>query len=176
MYILFVWIYLKIIITTATATTNDYRQEFTKVWTAPIPNKSKNPEAESLIQEKWHLANNFVYGSNDVDFIPDPYISSEETTVPTVMRIKYGEGSYSPNGSSNTGHAGGVDFYSRPFGNHSYARALLQYDMAFDTSFDWMRGGKLPGLYGGKKKIIILLANCLALFVDHCFIDIPFPC
>ncbi|ORZ25504.1 hypothetical protein BCR42DRAFT_315217 [Absidia repens] len=121
-------------------------------------NDGEYSEADSLLQETWQLANNYIYGSNDISFIPDPYISSslpngtmssQTPSSSTVMRIKYGEGSYSPSGSTDAGRTGGLDFYSRPFGNQSYARALLQYDMAFDASFDWMRGGKLPGLYGG---------------------------
>ncbi|CAO3597770.1 unnamed protein product [Absidia cylindrospora] len=119
---------------------------------------SEYSETDSLLQETWRLANSYIYGSNDISFIPDPYISSsfsngtmssQTPSSSAVMRIKYGEGSYSPKGSTNAGRTGGLEFYSRPFGNHSYAKALLRYDMAVDTSFDWIRGGKLPGLYGG---------------------------
>ncbi|KAI8342978.1 hypothetical protein BC941DRAFT_447826 [Chlamydoabsidia padenii] len=107
-----------------------------------------------FIQRKWQLANSYMYGNTDISFVPDPYppqgSAMSNHNQSTVMRVMYGEGSYSPKGSTGDHRSGGAEFYSTPFGNQSYARALLRYDMAVDAAFDWVQGGKLPGIYGGK--------------------------
>lgn len=105
------------------------------------------PPPEDFIHQEWQIANNYMYGSPDISFIPDPY---DRHNGSSVMRVLYGAGSYSPKGSTGDHLSGGAEFYSTPFGNQSYARALLEYDMAMDAGFDWISGGKLPGIYGGR--------------------------
>ena len=55
---------------------------------------------------------------------------------------------------------GGTQFYS--YGFEPATEAYLQYDVFFDASFDFVRGGKLPGLFGGK-------GHCSGGRNDHCF-------
>ncbi|GAA5869478.1 hypothetical protein JCM16303_000484 [Sporobolomyces ruberrimus] len=46
----------------------------------------------------------------------------------------------------------GSQFFMTPIRVDSNVQtAVLQYDVAFDTGFDFVKGGKLPGLYGSEK-------------------------
>ena len=63
-----------------------------------------------------------------------------------------------PNNScaANLINKGGVGFYAYPIGQtgtsvFSVNEITFQYDIYFDPKFDWVKGGKLPGLYGGVK-------------------------
>ena len=56
--------------------------------------------------------------------------------------------------AANTGNKGGVGFYSYPLGTTGVSvfpqtEISFQYDIYFDPNFNWVKGGKLPGLYGG---------------------------
>ena len=61
-----------------------------------------------------------------------------------------------PNNScaANLNSKGGVGFYAYPIGQSGASvfpmnEITFQYDIYFDPKFDWVKGGKLPGLYGG---------------------------
>jgi hypothetical protein len=83
-------------------------------------------------------------------FVPDPFPNSQppsSASFPSpsgpVLQITYPKGGF---GSSSSG----AQFYS--LWNSTYAAfktMLLTYEVAFDPTFDWVRGGKLPGLRGG---------------------------
>lgn len=62
----------------------------------------------------------------------------------TGIRVVYPKGSYSSGGPS-----GGANFYAHL--NIPKSRYLfLRYEIRFEDGFDFVVGGKLPGLYGGK--------------------------
>ncbi|XP_069105634.1 uncharacterized protein [Argopecten irradians] len=64
-----------------------------------------------------------------------------------VMKVKYADGSY-----SNTKNIPrGVQFYSQPPGVKGHSELTLSYDVYFPHNFDWVQGGKLPGLWGGSQ-------------------------
>ncbi len=44
---------------------------------------------------------------------------------------------------------GGADFYASPLSLSSATNVTLEYSVFFSASFDFVLGGKLPGLYGG---------------------------
>ena len=77
---------------------------------------------------------------NDVSFTNDPFAT---TSPAPVFTVDYPAGSYS-------GGTGGTEFSTyfnesgTPFGT-----VLLSYEVAFDSNFNWVKGGKLPGLRGG---------------------------
>ncbi|PWN43052.1 polysaccharide lyase family 14 protein, partial [Ceraceosorus guamensis] len=59
-----------------------------------------------------------------------------------------------PVGSSNPGSepVGGTQFYAAtPLNLTSALAVTLSYSVFFPASFDWVKGGKLPGLYGGRE-------------------------
>lgn len=58
-----------------------------------------------------------------------------------------------PNGSINPGNKpqGGAEFYGQPLDLRSATNTSLQYSVFFPHDFEFVKGGKLPGLYGGHK-------------------------
>jgi hypothetical protein len=69
------------------------------------------------------------------------------------LRVLYGQGS-SANSCSDCANPGGAQFYTSlaAMGKARLARApvlYLRYYLEFPSGFDFGRGGKLPGLYGG---------------------------
>ncbi|EJD06234.1 polysaccharide lyase family 14 protein, partial [Fomitiporia mediterranea MF3/22] len=44
---------------------------------------------------------------------------------------------------------GGADFYATPLPLADASNVTLEYSVFFPKGFDWVQGGKLPGLYGG---------------------------
>ncbi|KAI8073288.1 hypothetical protein BC940DRAFT_357782 [Gongronella butleri] len=143
---LLIWLAFFLVVSHADA---DYRkQQFQRTWTAPIVPKSqlKSPDdnTSEFIEHHWNVSNQ-IQGSRDVKFVNDPSLSSQ-----SVLRVFYPKGSFSPAGSRSSGSVeGGVLFHSRPFGKNQYNKALLSYDVYFPPDFDWVLGGKLPGIEGG---------------------------
>lgn len=45
---------------------------------------------------------------------------------------------------------GGSGFYVYPI-NGSITNASFEYEVYFPTNFDWVKGGKLPGIFGGRQ-------------------------
>lgn len=119
----------------------------TQTWIAPFPSDTTS-SAIDYITENWFTSSNSIYGSNDVSFVQDPF---ENNSTSNVVKVVYPAGSYAPVGTknNNTGTTGGLEFYSVPDNGAIYNTALLSYDLAFDSSFDWVKGGKLPGIFGG---------------------------
>ncbi|KAK6909724.1 hypothetical protein I203_103745 [Kwoniella mangroviensis CBS 8507] len=58
-----------------------------------------------------------------------------------------------PSGSINPGNKpqGGAEFYAAPLDITRATNASLEYSVYFPPDFDFVKGGKLPGLYGGHK-------------------------
>lgn len=46
--------------------------------------------------------------------------------------------------------AGGTGLYALPMDLTKATTVTLQYSVNFGAGFDWVLGGKLPGLYGGR--------------------------
>ncbi|WNE41320.1 MAG: hypothetical protein AM1032_000060 [Mycoplasmataceae bacterium] len=97
--------------------------------------------------ELWN-ANKYMINASQIDTYKDPLSSKK------VMRVTYPKGSF---GLDWPGHSdyGGAQFISSPrflseFDDDAYVR--LEYKFMFEKSFDWVNGGKLPGLYGGEGK------------------------
>ncbi|WP_447556354.1 polysaccharide lyase [Vreelandella sp. EE22] len=61
------------------------------------------------------------------------------------LRVHYPAGSSSPGDEP----LGGAGFYSDPYSLEGAERACLSYKVRFPSGFDFVKGGKLPGLYGG---------------------------
>lgn len=62
------------------------------------------------------------------------------------LRVRY------PAGSSSPGERpiGGAGFYSDPVSLQGADQVCLSYKIRFPSDFDFVKGGKLPGLYGGE--------------------------
>jgi hypothetical protein len=70
-------------------------------------------------------------------------------THPLFLRVRYPQGSISPGAVSRYNvPLGGSQFFARlPIGPQEAVR--LSYAVRFSSNFSFVRGGKLPGLYGG---------------------------
>jgi hypothetical protein len=65
------------------------------------------------------------------------------------LRIKYPKGSWSPEATRKAGlPVGGTQFYGAVLSSPA-TDVTLTYSIRFPNEFNWVKGGKLPGLYGG---------------------------
>lgn len=89
-----------------------------------------------------------TWGKDNRDWVKDP--SNDKAKV---LRINYPKGTSTPSSKWNPPKVkGGSGFYAAPIPSSIIARAkfvTFQYDVFFPKNFDYKRGGKLPGLYGG---------------------------
>lgn len=67
---------------------------------------------------------------------------------PAVMQLLYPQDSIDPGNRATP--AGGADFYATPLDLREARSVALEYSVFFPADFDWVQGGKLPGIYGGK--------------------------
>ena len=112
----------------------------------------------SSTDTKAHLVANWSLGKGRVQdnpenlrFVNDPFPDSpppgtNSSTSPTspVLRVTYPKGSY----SHDTGGAQLYTLWNTTDGS-SFNSMMVTYEVAFDAGFDWVKGGKLPGLRGG---------------------------
>lgn len=87
---------------------------------------------------EWSAAR-LKWGDENVKGVNDPAGGSQR-----VLQIHYPAGSL-----VNTEVPGGTSFNAWPF--PAVDEALFQFDIMFSENFDFVKGGKLPGLYGGEK-------------------------
>ncbi|GAA6004800.1 hypothetical protein JCM11491_002235 [Sporobolomyces phaffii] len=76
--------------------------------------------------------------SEFVTFVADPLKGSRDV----VLSVEYPKGQYTG------GEKGGANMRLRVFGEGK-TRAMISYQVGFEDSFDFVKGGKLPGLFGG---------------------------
>lgn len=65
------------------------------------------------------------------------------------LRVTYPAHTSSPSDSETTGLRGGGGFYTSPAILEGSDHVCLGYQVRFPDGFDFVKGGKLPGLYGG---------------------------
>jgi hypothetical protein len=92
--------------------------------------------------EDWDPASQILYGASNARVVRGDRFGP-------VLRVLYPAGS-SSNSYAKEGHpVGGLEFLARlPAGGESRS-VLLSYWLRFGPNFQWVRGGKLPGLCGG---------------------------
>ena len=66
-----------------------------------------------------------------------------------VIRVNYPKGSYDPGSMNRLGLPRGGANFLLAFPDSGYRCVMLQYRVRFPAGFDFVKGGKLPGLYGG---------------------------
>ncbi|KAL2914617.1 hypothetical protein HK105_205755 [Polyrhizophydium stewartii] len=82
-----------------------------------------------------------AYGADNRDWVRDPAGSGQY-----VLQVTYPAGSFHPKGTP----VGGTGFYASPIDISAAKSVTFQYDVYFPADFNFVRGGKLPGLYGGR--------------------------
>jgi hypothetical protein len=65
----------------------------------------------------------------------------------STMTVTYAKGSSAPSAGAPYGGAQ----LCVPFAGGSAADVTISYDVRFPVGFQWVKGGKLPGVYGGKQ-------------------------
>jgi len=118
----------------------------------PSSNLSSNATG-SFIISKWGLSKGEIqHAPQDLSFVPDPFptfqipsdtAAGKNASSGPVLRVDYPAQGFSADSS-------GAQFLSLFNGSQPFQTMLLTYDVAFDTNFNWMKGGKLPGIRGGK--------------------------
>ncbi|KAI9256651.1 hypothetical protein BDA99DRAFT_516986 [Phascolomyces articulosus] len=123
--------------------TSDDTSAWRKAWGIP-PNST-----EGWI---WPSGRGTDYNNHRV--VDDPAViipigEEESRGVEKVLQITYPKGSINPKGT--LGPQGGIGFYAEPIVLHEQAKfAIFEYQVYFPKDFDFVLGGKLPGLYGGR--------------------------
>jgi len=115
--------------------------------TAMHLNDTQRPARETT--ELWRTTS-FPSGSHFLDAFKPQHLwgSISTATDPVggsdnVLKVHYALGSYSVTKTIDRG----AQFYSHVTPSHT--AMMLSYDVFFPHDFDFVRGGKLPGLYGG---------------------------
>jgi len=120
--------------------------------TLPFPQATLNSSStQSYIASKWGLSKGRIQnGASNLAFVDDPFpqgaapYDTGNNTNSSVLQVQYPAGSFQDN------DVGGAQFYAMWNSSGSaFQSMLVTYDVAFDTDFDWVKGGKLPGLRGG---------------------------
>ncbi|BGO98425.1 hypothetical protein JCM10021v2_002085 [Rhodotorula toruloides] len=93
--------------------------------------------AVSYIDSSW--TRNKGGSAETLSFVDDPLDAGGGP----VLQVVYKKGSYSGGG------VGGIGNWQFPVFGDKKNRAVLSYEVGFSKDFDFVKGGKLPGLFGG---------------------------
>jgi len=114
----------------------------------PFPAATQtSSDTQSFIISRWSLSKGRIQdGGEDLAFVDDPFpnipVPGSSATSGPVLQVTYPAGSYSKD-------TGGAQFINLWNTSTPLQSALVSYEIAFDSGFNWVQGGKLPGLRGG---------------------------
>lgn len=118
----------------------------------PFPSSTQsNTDTQTTILQGWSVNRERIQqGTENIAFVSDPFpnyqlpgSASFPSPSGSVLQVTYPKGGFGSSGS-------GAQFYSMwNSTGASFKTMLLTYEVAFDSTFDWVQGGKLPGLRGG---------------------------
>ncbi|CAL1707560.1 unnamed protein product [Somion occarium] len=136
----------------ATAESLASQYSLTTSTSIPFPTATlSNTDAQSFIVSQWSLSKGKIQdGSGNLAFVQDPFPnasvpgSSDTSSSGPVLQVTYPAGTF----SSSTGGAQLYSLWNTSDGSQFHS-VLLTYEVAFDTNFQFVKGGKLPGLRGG---------------------------
>ncbi|WP_205742703.1 polysaccharide lyase [Onishia niordana] len=97
-------------------------------------------DVETVVREE--IGAHRAWGLDNVEMLT----STADGREMPALRVAYPAGTSSP---SDAGR-GGAGFYVAPQALAGAERACLRYRVRFSPGFDFVKGGKLPGLYGGE--------------------------
>lgn len=96
-------------------------------------------------ERHWRIGETKMFGWENLEII---HSSAKKTNY--FLRVRYPKGSFSPSETKKLGRkVGGAQFLSQPQELFPVDEVRLQYKVKFRKNFDFVKGGKLPGLYGG---------------------------
>lgn len=135
-------------LTSATAVASQF--SLTTSTSMPFPTATlSNSDTQSFMVAGWSLSKGRIQnGADDLEFVADPFPSSPvpgtSASSGPVLQVTYPEGSF----SHDTGGAQLFSLWNTTDGS-KFNSVLLSYEVAFDSDFAFVKGGKLPGLRGG---------------------------
>jgi len=119
----------------------------------PFPSATQsNGDTQKTLLDGWSVNQGRIQqGAGNIEFVSDPFPnyhlpSSSLFPSPSgpVLQVTYVKG-----GDGSTGS--GTQFYSTwNSTGGAFRTVLLTYEVAFSSGFEWVKGGKLPGLRGGQ--------------------------
>jgi hypothetical protein len=99
----------------------------------------------SLFASGWELRPGGSFGGHNLETLSDP-----SGRFPEILRVRYPAGSASPTvTASDSAPVGGAQMYLLRRGLAPSDSLDLRYFVRFPSGFDFVKGGKLPGLFGG---------------------------
>ncbi|KAG6811899.1 hypothetical protein H0H92_005357 [Tricholoma furcatifolium] len=120
----------------------------------PFPSATlSSADAQRHIVQNWSLGKDAIQNNpNNLAFVANPFPSNPVPIGPTpnvsapVLQATYPQGSFSSN-------SGGAQFYNLwdATAGSQFQTMMVTYEVAFDNFFNWVKGGKLPGLRGSSK-------------------------
>jgi len=118
----------------------------------PFPTATQSSDSSaSFIVSQWSLGHNRIQQDpQNIAFVDDPFPDNPAPNSPSnsstgpVLQVTYPQGSI----SDGTGGTQFINLWNSSSGS-GFNSMLLTYEVAFDTGFDWVKGGKLPGIRGG---------------------------
>lgn len=119
----------------------------------PFPSATQaTAGTQAFLVSDWSLGKGHIQnGPDNLAFVTDPFPNKPVTganpisnTSGPVLEVTYPSGSF----SSGTSGAQMYSLWNTSDGS-TFGSMLLSYEVAFDAGFDWVKGGKLPGLRGG---------------------------
>ncbi len=113
-------------------------QRYTAAEAPRLPQASGNGLA--AVRQAFHTSRH--WGEENLELLGTELNGLDEAS----LRVHYPAGSSSPSDTFE----GGAGFYSDPPSLRGSERACLSYMLRFPPDFDFVQGGKLPGLYGGE--------------------------
>lgn len=137
------------------ATTAAQRFGLSTSTSLPFPQATLDTNStQSYIASKWGLSKGRIQnGGSNLAFVNDPFPDGAppgdsggfNASGAPVLQVQYPAGSFQDN------DAGGAQFYAmwNSTSGTPFQSMMVTYEVAFDTDFDWVKGGKLPGLRGG---------------------------
>lgn len=103
------------------------------------------PPARAYFATQFSVDEEKDFGLANTEIMGDPL-----GTFDRMLRVRYPKGSASPTVAREEGvPIGGAQLYLRPKGAPPADRLRLRFSVRFDEDFDFVKGGKLPGLFGG---------------------------
>ena len=119
----------------------------------PFPTTAMSTtDTQALLVSQWSLGKGRIQDNpQNLAFVDDPFpnspppgTNSSTSSTGPVLRVTYPEGSF----SHDTGGAQLYTLWNTTDGS-GFNTMMVTYEVAFDAGFDWVKGGKLPGLRGG---------------------------
>jgi hypothetical protein len=110
--------------------------------------------AQENWQTSWQILDDKQWGASNRRVVSAQTVSAQTVSAQTgnfsqFLRVQYPQGSASPTvHRESNAPLGGTQFYAR-LGIPPQDTLRLSYSVRFSENFDFVKGGKLPGLYGG---------------------------